>query len=231
MLGNDVRLRALDLYAVGRTEPGKKVGYRDVAKMLQDEFGLDRSISHGSIRNWVLDPTLRDIRARRLKNEEEKAEELGQPAPEPVEAPKPKGRNNPLTLTVAKVAGSLGWTQKVEDVFGSALLSGVSKRIAAHAAGLTESDIDSWIDEAKAGREPFKSALRRVRKTVAERAIEVALAVQGGQLGYQARIKYLAAVDPDNWSDKPRKTESEQDRAMGITDAALDEIIAAEVAS
>ena len=202
-LGNDVRYRALDLQADG-------MSLRKIAHLLSAD--LERHVGHTTVGNWVKDEGLRGSWQRHCALRDKRKSE---PAPKPP------------VLKVVEIQGDLGLTLETARAYVTARQAGVSKRIAAHRAGLTEHDIDGWFEEAARGAEPFLSEVRRIRQEIAEAIENVALQVKGGGHGFQALIRWLGAMDPDGWSDKPRKTESEQDRAQGLSDDALDEIIAA----
>jgi len=199
---------AIKLKAFGLREQGLSLR-RIAAAISAEHLPPDEPVSHASVGNWLKNKGLKAAWERRKKHDQTTAAA-------PV-----------VALKVAEVEGDLGWTPKAEALFGEGLKAGASKRRAAHLAGLTEFDVDGWVDESARGVEPFASAIRRVRQAVASEVVAVCEQVKSGDLGYQARIRWLAAVDPDNWSDKPRNVESEQDRAAGMTDDELDAVIAA----
>ena len=205
MLGSAIKLKAFELKEGG-------LSLRRIAVAISAEhLPPDEPVSHATIGNWLKNKGLQAAYARRKKHT----------------AASKVVTSSVSTLKVVEVEGDLGWTPKAEELFSEGLKAGASKRRAAHLAGLTEFDVDGWVDEAARGVEPFASAIRRVRQAVASEVVAVCEQVKSGDLGYQARIRWLAAVDPDNWSDKPRNVESEQDRAAGMTDEELDAVIAA----
>lgn len=192
----------------------RKIAERIAADIITEGLGLDPP-SHASVSNWLKNEGFKAAWEHRKRAEADR--EIPSAPPKP----RPGKPSRPPKLGVIKLKGALGLTEKSELKYTKGLKAGASKRTSAHSAGLTEPDVVGWEEEAVRGVEPFVSAMRRIRAAVADDIIEICILVKSGEQGFQARIRWLAVNDDTKWNDKPRLTESDQDRAAGIPDGEL----------
>ena len=213
IIGTEHKLRAFALREAGRSS-------REIGKVL--------GVSHVTVGNWLKHSGLLNMWEARKLTAAGATVSVIDPLPRISNKKHAATKSKVPKLEVLEMTGDLGLTVDTEESYTLGLMAGVSKRIAANHAGLTEQDVDGWAEEAGRGAEPFASAMRRILKRVATEVVAVAIMVKSGDTGYQARIRWLAARDPEAWSDKPQLKVSEQDRAAGMDDNELYEMLGVE---
>jgi len=198
--GLDDKLRAFELKADGLSN-------RAVAK----ELGAAPS----TVGAWLKDPALKAAWKTSGRN---------------VATPPPPAALATTATELVRVdpppPGDLGLNPQTEALVGHALASGNGEEIAAWSAGLRADDVAAWREMAAKGEEPYRSAVSRIRRTVAEAAIRLSTLIAGGATGYQARKMVLEHMDPA-WSIATEDKVSDSDRASGLTDEQLDAVIRA----
>lgn len=188
---------ATKLAAYGLRQEAPTPSYRRIVELLVDA-GHPR-FSAGSVASWIKDPAIAEAWERQASGR----------------TSRPAGRPTKLL------------DDEVRHRLGEAFSAGASPQMAARYAGIHPRTLDTWLERAERGEEPWQSEVSQWWGLLAGKYVTACAKVRDGESGYNATLAWLRAVDPDRWAERREVGVTMKDAAEQLTDEEL-ELLTAE---